>query len=142
MHIVILNGPNLNLVGEREQPIYGVQSLSDYLSELTNTYKEHQFTIYQSNIEGELVDAIQQFREADAFIINAGAYTHTSLAIADAIKAVSLKYAVEVHISNIFSRETYRHTSYLSGVCNGIISGFGLLSYKLAVESCLLQQKN
>jgi 3-dehydroquinate dehydratase II len=139
MHIAIINGPNLNLVGTREPSMYGSQSLSEYLSELIKRYPEHQFSLYQSNIEGELIDEIQRSQQADAIVINAGAYTHTSIAIADALRAISPKKIIEVHLSNILAREDFRHVSYIAPVCTGCISGFGLQSYHLAIQSLLLE---
>ncbi len=134
MKIAIINGPNLNLLGKREQEIYGSESFEDYFSELKKKFPEFELEYYQSNVEGIIVDYIHSVGFSHAgIIINAGAYTHTSIAIADAIAAVSAK-AIEVHISNIFSREDYRHISYLGAKCAGSISGFGFKSYDLALH--------
>lgn len=138
MKISIINGPNLNLVGTREPEIYGNESLDIYLHQLIKKYPSIDFTMYQSNIEGELIDEIQKRGEvADAIIINAGAYTHTSIAIADALRAVKCKKIIEVHISNVYAREHYRRESHIAPACMGSICGFGLKSYELAVMSLL-----
>jgi 3-dehydroquinate dehydratase-2 len=135
MKIAIINGPNLNLVGIREPEIYGNENMDIYMHRLMDTYSAHQFTYFQSNIEGEIIDEIQaRGFDADVIIINAGGYTHTSVAIADAVKAVPA-VAIEVHLSNIYARESFRQQSFLSPVCRGTISGFGLKSYELAVLS-------
>ncbi len=135
MVIHIINGPNLNLVGKREPKVYGNRSLDQYLQELIERYPQHTIDVYQSNIEGEIVDRLQQVGFDDCgIILNAGGYTHTSVAIADAIAAITAP-VVEVHISNIYSREPFRHKSLLSPVCKGIIAGFGLDSYRLALHS-------
>jgi len=135
MQILIINGPNLNLLGTRETEIYGKSNFEDYLSILKIAYPAINFKYYQSNIEGEIIDELHgKGFSYDGIILNAGAYTHTSIAIADAIKAVSTP-VVEVHISNIFKREDYRHVSYLSPNVKGSIIGFGFDSYRLAVES-------
>jgi len=139
MKISIINGPNLNLIGTREPEIYGNQSLNDYLLTMQKKYAAIQFTIYQSNIEGEIINEIhKQGIDADAIIINAGAYTHTSIAIADALKSIATKKIIEVHISNTFSREEFRHQSFISPNAKGVILGFGLKSYELALQSFLL----
>lgn len=138
MKIAIINGPNLNLVGQREVDIYGNSSLNEYLIFLKEEYSEHSISIFQNNVEGEIINEIHRCKEMDAIIINAGAYTHTSIAIGDALKAIQPKRIVEVHISNVFARESYRHVSYISPVAQGIISGFGLQSYKLALLSLIL----
>jgi 3-dehydroquinate dehydratase-2 len=131
MKIAIVNGPNLNLIGTREPSIYGNQSLSSYLSSLTsNTPIE--ISIFHSNIEGEIIDYLQNTL-VDGFIINAGGYSHTSVAIRDCISSI-ISPVVEVHISNITSRESFRHESLLSPVCEGCIFGFGLESYRLALN--------
>ena len=135
MKLQIINGPNLNLIGRREKSIYGVLSFDDYLDYLLKKY--HQLTIdyFQSNIEGEIIDKIQEVGYSyDGIILNAAAYTHTSVGIADAIRAIE-KPVIEVHISNTKSREDYRHKSFISPHVNGIIQGFGLLSYELAIIS-------
>ena len=140
MTIHIINGPNLNLVGLREPEVYGNRSLDQYLQELIERYPQHTIDVYQSNIEGEIVDRLQQVGFDDCgIILNAGGYTHTSVAIADAVAAITAP-VVEVHISNIYSREPFRHKSLLSPVCKGIIAGFGLDSYRLALHSLLIKQ--
>jgi len=138
--ILIINGPNLNLTGEREQGIYGKISFVDFLEELQEFFPKIKIDHYQSNIEGELIDKIQQsMYEYNAVVLNAGGYTHTSVAIGDAIKAIDIP-VIEVHISNIFSRETFRHTSFLAPNCIGTISGMGLDSYRLAIEHLIKRQ--
>ena len=133
MQILILNGPNLNLLGVREPDVYGRESFPDYLDKLRGKYPEVEIEYYQSNIEGKLIDKIHEVGFLyDGIILNAGAYTHTSVAIADAVAAVSAP-VVEVHISNTASREAFRHVSYLTAVCRGVIMGFGLDSYELAL---------
>ena len=135
MIIHIINGPNLNLVGKREPEVYGNSSLDQYLQELIEHHPQHTIDVFQSNIEGEIVDRLQQVGFDDCgIILNAGGYTHTSVAIADAVAAITAP-VVEVHISNIYSREPFRHKSLLSPVCKGIIAGFGLDSYRLALAS-------
>ena len=135
MWIQIINGPNINLLGKREPSIYGSVSFEDYLAELRAKYPEVQIDYYQSNIEGELIDKIQQVGfDADGIILNAGAYTHTSIALQDAIRAVKSP-VVEVHISNVDAREAFRHVSMISCACLGVICGFGLNSYRLALEA-------
>ena len=137
MVIHIINGPNLNLVGTREPEVYGNHSLDQYLMELIGLYPEHSIDVFQSNIEGEIVDRLQQVGFDDCgIVLNAGGYTHTSVAIADAVAAITAP-VVEVHISNIYSREPFRHKSLLSPVCKGIIAGFGLDSYRIAVSALL-----
>ena len=138
MRILILNGPNLNLIGIREVDIYGCQSFDNYLHLLREKYPDIMIDYYQSNVEGELINKIQEVGfDYDGIILNGGAYTHTSIAIADAIAAVKTP-VIEVHISNVTSRETYRHTSYLTPVCQGVIMGFGLRSYELALSAFLM----
>ena len=135
MKILILNGPNINLLGKREPGIYGNQTFESYYESLLIEFPAIEFEQYQSNIEGELIDKIQEVGFSyDGIILNAGAYTHTSVGIADAIKAVTTP-VVEVHISNTYSRESFRHQSYISPVAKGVILGFGLESYRLAVLS-------
>ncbi|MBO4804262.1 MAG: type II 3-dehydroquinate dehydratase [Muribaculaceae bacterium] len=135
MTIHIINGPNLNLVGLREPEVYGNRSLDQYLQELIEQHPQHTIDVFQSNIEGEIVDRLQQVGFDDCTIIlNAGGYTHTSVAIADAVAAITAP-VIEVHISNIYSREPFRHKSLLSPVCKGVIAGFGLDSYRLALAS-------
>ena len=137
MKIQIINGANLNLLGKREPEIYGHRSFETYFMELQERYSHIGLFHFQSNIEGEIINHIQQVGyEFDFLILNAGGYTHTSVSIADALSAVPIK-AVEVHLSNIFSREEYRHTSVIAPRCVGSISGFGLDSYRLAVEACM-----
>ncbi len=138
MHIVIINGPNLNLIGKRETTIYGDESFENYLVTLKKQFPTIMFTYFQSNVEGELINAIQQygFEKTDGMILNAGGYTHTSVAIGDAVNAISTP-VVEVHISNIYNRENFRHHSYLSAVCKGSIIGLGLNGYALAVQYIL-----
>lgn len=135
MRIIIINGPNLNLLGKREPEIYGSQSFEEYLENLKNSFPKIEIGYYQSNIEGELINKIQETGFSyDGIILNAGAYTHTSIGIGDAVKAITVP-VVEVHISNTFSRETFRHQSYISPSAMGVIIGFGLDSYKLALQS-------
>jgi 3-dehydroquinate dehydratase-2 len=131
MKIAIVNGPNLNLVGIREKSIYGEVSLSDYLEKLASN-NSHELLFFQSNIEGELIDFLQK-TEVDGFILNAGGYTHTSVALRDCVAGINTP-VVEVHISNITSRESFRHNSLLSPVCAGCILGFGLTGYELAIN--------
>ena len=134
MHIVIINGPNLNLLGTREVDIYGLQSFDTYLKELKTLYPQITFTYFQRNGEGEIINTIQQdVFAADGIILNAAGYSHTSIAIGDAVKAITTP-VVEVHISNIYNRESFRHHSYLSAVCKGSIIGLGLKGYDLAVQ--------
>jgi len=135
MRILIINGPNLNLLGKREPTVYGNTGYDEYLAELRNRYTSFSIDYFQSNIEGEIIDQLQLADgKYEAVIINAGAYTHTSVAIADAVSAISVP-VIEVHISNTYSREAYRHKSYIAPVASGIIIGFGLESYRLAIES-------
>ena len=137
MKIQIINGPNLNLLGTREKDIYGDQKFTDYLKKLKIKFSEINIEYFQSNIEGELIDKIHEVGfEFDGIIINAAAYTHTSVGIGDAIKSIE-KPVVEVHISNTYSREEFRHRSFLSPNVHGIIQGFGLKSYELAIKSFL-----
>ena len=137
MKIIIINGPNLNLIGKREPEIYGQQTFEDYFSVLKKKYPNITLDYFQSNIEGELISKIQEVGFSyDGIILNAAAYTHTSIGIGDAVKAISTA-VIEVHISNTFSRETFRHQSYISANAKGVIIGFGLKSYDLALESFL-----
>ena len=137
MKILIINGANLNLLGSREPEIYGNRSFEEYLEALRARYPEHEIEYYQSNIEGELVDALQRGNGAyDGIILNAGGYTHTSIVIRDAISAIATP-VVEVHLSSILAREEFRHTSMIAPVAKGSIMGFGLDSYRLGVESLL-----
>ena len=135
MRIQIINGPNINLLGKREPSIYGSVTFEDYLAELRKAYKDIEINYFQSNIEGEMIDCIQQAGcEADGIILNAGAYTHTTIALQDAIRAVTAP-VIEVHISNVHSREDFRHVSMIACACKGVICGFGLNSYRLALEA-------
>lgn len=135
MRIQIINGPNINLLGKREPSIYGSVTFEDYLAELRKRYADLEIDYFQSNIEGEMIDCIQQAGfEADGIILNAGAYTHTSIALQDAIRAVTAP-VIEVHISNVHSREDFRHVSMIACACKGVICGFGLNSYRLALEA-------
>lgn len=135
--ILVVNGPNLNLLGLREPGIYGSTSLDEGMRALEEQFPQVRFTFFQSNIEGEIVDVIQQYGfTADGIVLNAGAYTHTSVAIHDAIKAIRTP-VVEVHLSNIYQREVFRHTSLITSACVGIIGGFGMDSYRLAVDYLL-----
>lgn len=133
--ILIINGPNLNLLGKREPEVYGSLTFESYFETLKTRFSDLQLEYYQSNVEGLLIDKLHETGfDYDGIIINAGAYTHTSIAIADAIKAITTP-VIEVHISNVFARESFRHHSYLSPVCKACIAGFGLDSYRLAIES-------
>ncbi|MFV0553449.1 MAG: type II 3-dehydroquinate dehydratase [Mangrovibacterium sp.] len=137
MKLLLLNGPNLNLLGKREPGIYGNMSFEDYLAKLELKYQSIDLEYYQSNIEGELINKIHEVGfYYDGIIINAGAYTHTSVAIRDAISGVKAP-CIEVHISNILTRESFRHESIIGPACRGSIMGFGLDSYRLAIESFL-----
>ena len=133
--LIIINGPNLNLLGKREPEIYGKQTFEDYLKTLQNKFSDVKLVYYQSNIEGEIIDKLQEVGFSyDGIILNAAAYTHTSVGIGDAVKAIETP-VVEVHISNTFSREEFRHQSYILPNAKGVILGFGLKSYDLAIES-------
>ena len=135
MKLLIINGPNLNLIGKRETELYGNQSFGTYLKKLRKHYPEITLVYYQSNIEGEIIDTIQKASLLyDGIIINAGGYTHTSVSIADAIKAISTP-VIEVHISNVFGRESFRHSSLIAPNVKGRIIGFGMESYRLAIEN-------
>lgn len=141
MKISIINGPNLNLLGVREEALYGTKSFEIYYQELKDTFTSVEFFYFQSNLEGELINMLQQKGFSfDGIILNAGGYTHTSVSIADAIAAITTP-VVEVHLTNIFAREEFRRVSLLSANCKGIISGFGLESYRLAVEWFVSQKK-
>lgn len=134
MKLLIINGPNLNLLGKREPGVYGVASAESIFEALQREYQDVDLEYFQSNIEGELVDAIQKADGLfDGVVLNAGGYTHTSVALRDAIAAVGVD-VIEVHISNVLSREEFRHTSLIGGVCRGSIAGFGPDSYRLAVD--------
>jgi len=138
MKLLIINGPNLNLLGIREPEVYGNQGFEAYLKKLRKRYHSVTIEYFQSNIEGEIINALHNAGFLyDGIILNAGGYTHTSISIADAIKAIKAP-VVEVHISNIFAREPFRHTSFLAANAKGSIIGFGLESYRLAIESFLL----
>lgn len=137
MKIIIINGPNLNLLGKREPEVYGHDTFEDYFKHLQAKYPSVSLTYFQSNIEGVLIDKIHETGFSyDGIIINAGAYTHTSIGIGDAIKAITTP-VVEVHISNTFSRETFRHHSYISPNAKGVVIGFGMQSYELGLLSFL-----
>jgi 3-dehydroquinate dehydratase-2 len=134
MKIQIINGPNLNLLGVREEDIYGSRDFENYLEELKKRFPTSDLYYYQSNIEGELINKIHEVGFSfDGIILNAGAYTHTSVALHDALSAVKTK-TIEVHISNIYAREDYRHKSLITSKCIGLISGFGLEGYAMAIE--------
>lgn len=134
MKIIIINGPNLNLLGKREPEVYGHQTFEDYFKTLQEKFPQANLDYFQSNIEGELIDKIQQSGFThDGIVLNAAAYTHTSVGIGDAVKAVPAP-TIEVHISNTFSRESFRHESFISAYAKGIIIGFGLKSYELALH--------
>ena len=130
MKVAIVNGPNLNLLGIREPEVYGKQSFEGFFNELTNQFNG-ELCYFQSNIEGELIDFLQQFK-GDGILLNAGGYTHTSVAIRDCIAAIETP-VIEVHISNVASRESFRHESLLTPVCIGLVMGFGLESYRMAL---------
>ena len=133
--ILIINGPNLNLLGEREQSIYGNVKFEVFLETLKTEFRECRIDYFLSNIEGGIIDVLQKAdQKYDGIVLNAGAYTHTSVAIGDCVRAIGTP-VVEVHISNVFSREAFRHVSYIAPAAKGVISGFGLGSYSLAVES-------
>ncbi len=141
MKILIVNGPNLNLLGQREPGIYGDESFEQYLPKLRQQYPDVEIGYYQSNVEGELINKLQQEGflaqpVVDGIIMNAGAYTHTSIALHDCIRSLKTP-VIEVHISNVHQREEFRHHSFLSPVCKGVICGLGLDSYRLAVEAIL-----
>jgi len=138
MKIQIINGPNLNLLGVREKSIYGNTGFEAYLEDLRKQYTDIQLDYYQSNIEGELINKLHEIGFSyDGVVLNAGAYTHTSVAIADAIAAITTP-VIEVHISNVYKREEFRHHSMLAASCKGVIAGFGLESYRLGVESFII----
>lgn len=137
MKIQIINGPNINLLGKREPSVYGSRSFEDYLTELEARYPQVEFEYFQSNVEGEMINRIHEVGFSfDGIVLNAGAYTHTSIALQDAIRAVTSP-VVEVHISNVHQREEFRHKSMIACACIGVICGFGLDSYRLAVEALL-----
>ncbi len=137
MRIQIINGPNLNLLGVREPAIYGKKGFEEFLHVLQNSYPDVCIDYYQSNVEGELINKIHEVGfDLDGIVLNAGAYTHYSLALMDAIKSVNTP-VIEVHISNVHQREEYRHHSVISSACKGVICGFGLDSYRLAIEALI-----
>lgn len=137
MILTIINGPNLNLLGTREKDVYGNRGFGEYIEELRNIYPDIEFRYYQSNIEGELIDIIQEAATgSDGVILNAAGFTHTSVAIADAVAAIFLP-VIEVHISNILGREEYRHRSLIAPHCRGSLFGFGLDGYRLATEALI-----
>ncbi len=144
MKIQIINGPNLNLLGKREPEVYGNQGFNGYLEQLKKEYPETEIHYFQSNVEGEIINKLHEAGFGyNGIILNAGGYTHTSVAIRDAIKAIQTP-VIEVHISNVHAREEFRHQSMISAVCQGVIAGFGLNSYRLGVEAINLitQDKN
>ena len=135
--IIIINGPNLNLLGKREPKTYGNKSFDSYFKELVADFPEMELTYFKSNVEGEIINKIQETGfSLDGIVLNAGGYTHTSVAIADAIAAIKIP-VIEVHISNVYAREEYRHHSMMAKNCKGVIAGFGLDSYKMAINSFL-----
>lgn len=135
MKILIVNGPNLNLLGRREPGIYGSTAFDDYLVKLRERYPQVEIDYYQSNVEGLLIDKLQQEGfTADGIVLNAGAYTHTSIALQDCIRSIKAP-VIEVHISNIHTREEFRHRSMIACACRGVVCGFGLDSYRLAIEA-------
>lgn len=134
MKIMIINGPNLNLLGKREPDIYGNRSFDEFLQMLRHDFTQTEIDYYQSNVEGELINKLQEVGFSyDGIVLNAGAYTHTSIALLDCIRSITTP-VVEVHISNVHAREEFRHKSMISSACKGVIAGFGLNSYKLAIE--------
>ena len=138
MKIQIINGPNLNLLGKREPDIYGSSSFEDYLIKLREKYPDVQIDYFQSNIEGEMINKMQEVGFCyDGIVLNAGAYTHTSIALHDCIRSI-VAPVIEVHISNVHQREEFRHHSMISSACHGVICGFGMDSYRLAVEGLLM----
>ena len=138
MKIQIINGPNLNLLGKREPDIYGNSSFEDYLIKLREKYPDVQIDYFQSNIEGEMINKMQEVGFSyDGIVLNAGAYTHTSIALHDCIRSI-VAPVIEVHISNVHQREEFRHHSMISSACHGVICGFGMDSYRLAVEGLLM----
>lgn len=138
MKLLILNGPNLNMLGEREPGIYGTGTMDECLDHLRKRYPDHELLYYQSNVEGFLIDRLQQANRegVEGVVLNAGAYTHTSIALHDCIRSLRMP-VIEVHISNVHTREAFRHQSMISAACKGVICGFGLDSYRLAVEALI-----
>jgi len=142
MNFLIINGPNLNLLGKREPEIYGNTSFDDFFAALQAQYPQHTFRHIQSNHEGILIDTLHEYGfSAAGIVLNAGAYTHTSIAIADAIRSITSP-VIEVHISNVFGREAFRHHSMLSEACKGVIAGLGFDSYRLAIEALIEMNTN
>lgn len=140
MKILIINGPNLNLLGTREKSVYGNTFFDDYFKKLKESFKSVELEYFQSNVEGKIIDKLHETGFSyDGIILNAGGYTHTSVAIADAVLAINTP-VVEVHITNIFAREEFRHTSLIAPACKGSIAGFGLQGYKLGIESFLMKE--
>lgn len=140
MKILIINGPNLNLLGTREKSVYGNTFFEDYFHKLKESYRSVELEYFQSNVEGEIINKLHETGFSyDGIILNAGGYTHTSVAIADAVLAINTP-VVEVHITNIFAREAFRHTSLIAPACKGSIAGFGLQGYKLAMDSLLMKE--
>lgn len=140
-NLLIINGPNINLIGQREPEIYGSIQYETFFNRLLNQYKDVNIKVEQTNHEGRIIDLLQEFGfEYDGIVLNAGGFTHTSVAIRDAIAAITAP-VIEVHISNIFAREEFRHKSLLSAVCKGVVCGFGMDSYRLAIEALLLKQE-
>ena len=141
MKIIIINGPNLNLLGTRENDIYGKQNFESYFQKLKELFEVIELEYYQSNVEGEIINILHEVGFIyDGIILNAGGYTHTSVAIADAVAAIKTP-VIEVHISNVYAREDYRHVSLMAKNCKGVIAGFGLESYRLALEAMLNEEK-
>jgi 3-dehydroquinate dehydratase II len=141
MNLIIINGPNLNLLGKREPSIYGDLSFENYLVHLKQSFPDVEIEYFQSNVEGELINKLHETGfTCDGIILNAGGYTHTSVAIGDAVKAIEVP-VVEVHISNVMSREEFRHQSFISAGAKGVISGFGMDTYRLAVLSFLKEKR-
>ncbi|MBW6484355.1 MAG: type II 3-dehydroquinate dehydratase [Vicingaceae bacterium] len=141
MQLIIINGPNLNLLGKREPEVYGHTSFEEYLAALKKAFPTVELSYFQSNIEGEIIDKLHETGFSyDGIILNAGAYTHTSIAIADAVASIKTP-VIEVHISNVFAREKYRHHSYISKHCAGVIVGFGLNGYQLAINALINKSK-
>ena len=137
MKILILNGPNLNLLGTREPKTYGTDSFDEFFKEIKSSYKSCSLAYFQSNIEGELIDKLHEVGFSyDGIVLNAGGYTHTSVSIGDAIAAITTP-VVEVHISNVYAREDFRHQSFMAKHCKGVIAGFGMESYRMAIQSLL-----
>lgn len=138
MKLLIINGPNLNLLGQREPGIYGTGTMNECMAQLRSHYPEHELQYFQSNVEGFLIDRLQQANAEDieGAVLNAGAYTHTSIALHDCIRSLHFP-VIEVHISNVHQREEFRHHSMISAACRGVICGFGLDSYRLGIEALI-----